>query len=347
MDSRACLKYNYTKSDSATELRLHIEGDNNCRCCFKAKKCKTKNDKPIMLDAESAIEKYDKAVANGDQIEVVNIRGSEPLNNFNAVKTLMQEIRKRNDRVRFSICTNGLLLPFYAEELINLGLITVNINVNGLDEKIVSKLYDYFEYLGGVYTDEEGAKILISNQLSAIEYLIFKDIQVNVNSVVVEGINDLCVSEMIKKLREIGVTNINVKYPIIEMVSKSKEVKRKDSVRFAVASLNGIDIDLNIIYAIDIFIYDYKDGKVKFIEKREVINFNDKFMNVEHIDKFSALITKIEDCNAVISMSLSDEAKKRFKDSGYEVFISSNKVEDAVKMSAKTMLQDHLKEMLM
>ena len=47
------------------------------------------------------------------------------------------------------------MLPFYAQELIDLGVSHVTITINAVNPEISSKVYKYVDYLGVIYRGEE------------------------------------------------------------------------------------------------------------------------------------------------------------------------------------------------
>ncbi|ETJ30719.1 NifN-B, partial [human gut metagenome] len=79
--------------------------------------------------------------------------------NFDNVKETLKLIRNDDPEITFCISTNGLMLPFYAQELIDLGVSHVTITINAVNPEISAKVYKYVDYLGVIYRGEEAAQI--------------------------------------------------------------------------------------------------------------------------------------------------------------------------------------------
>ncbi|HWQ42745.1 MAG TPA: NifB/NifX family molybdenum-iron cluster-binding protein, partial [Desulfosporosinus sp.] len=63
---------------------------------------------------------------------------------------------------------------------------------------------------GEHYEGESGVKILIENQLAGIAQLISQGIVVKINIVMLKGINDKHIPEIVKKMKELGVYITNI-----------------------------------------------------------------------------------------------------------------------------------------
>jgi len=61
-----------------------------------------------------------------------------------------------------------------------------------------------------MYQGTEGAGILLKNQLAGIKYLAGRGIVVKVNIVMIQGINDSEIPEVVKKVKELGVFITNI-----------------------------------------------------------------------------------------------------------------------------------------
>ena len=152
-----------------------------------------------------------------DNLKVVGIAGpGDALANFDEVRKTLKLIKEYDNEVTFCLSTNGLMLPFYAQELIDLGVSHVTVTMNAIDPKITAKVYKYVDYLGVTYTGEEGAQILLNNQLSGIKYLADRGIMCKVNIVMLKGINDHHIQAVTKKVKELGagITNIMQMIPV-------------------------------------------------------------------------------------------------------------------------------------
>lgn len=150
-------------------------------------------------------------------LTVVGIAGpGDALANFKEVKETLSLIKEYDKDVTFCLSTNGLMLPFHCEEIIELGVSHITITINGIDPNITAKIYKYVDYLGNVYTGVAGAQILLNNQLSGLKYLSERGIVCKVNIVMLKGINDKHIEETVKKVKMLGasITNIMQMIPV-------------------------------------------------------------------------------------------------------------------------------------
>lgn len=192
----------------------------SCNYCLRKFDCVNESRPGVtteVLSPEEAFAKYKYVKSQMDNLKVVGIAGpGDALANFDNVKKTLELIREHDPEVTFCLSTNGLMLPFYAQELINLGVSHVTITMNAIDPKITAKVYKYVDYLGVTYTGEEGAQILLNNQLSGLKYLADRGIMVKVNIVMLKGINDHHIEDITKKVKELGagITNIMQMIPV-------------------------------------------------------------------------------------------------------------------------------------
>ena len=375
----------------------------SCNYCLRKFDCVNESRPGVtteVLSPEEAFAKYKLVKSKMENLKVVGIAGpGDALANFDNVRETLKLIREHDPEVTFCLSTNGLMLPFYAQELIDLGVSHVTITMNAIDPKITAKVYKYVDYLGVTHTGEEGAQILLNNQLSGLKYLADRGMMVKVNIVMLKGINDDHIEEVVKKVRDLGakITNIMQMIPVKGSVfenmplTSNKEIMdlrkqcgehleqmyhckqcRADAIgllgddqsqkfnkpvdkvtedkplKFAIASKSGIGVDMHFGHASEFYIYEYKNGEPRYLEKRNVEKYcNGKEVCEEEEDKFAKLSKVVSDCDGVISLRIGDEPKKKFKNMGIEVFMSCDTIESAVVKAAETILKGtEVKEML-
>jgi nitrogenase molybdenum-iron protein alpha/beta subunit/MoaA/NifB/PqqE/SkfB family radical SAM enzyme len=192
----------------------------SCNYCLRKFDCVNESRPGVttdILSPQEAFEKYKLVKSKMDNLKVVGIAGpGDALANFDEVRKTLKLIKEYDNDVTFCLSTNGLMLPFYAQELIDLGVSHVTVTMNAIDPKITAKVYKYIDYLGVTYTGEEGTQILLNNQLSGIKYLADRGIMCKVNIVMLKGINDHHIEEVTKKVKELGagITNIMQMIPV-------------------------------------------------------------------------------------------------------------------------------------
>ena len=106
--------------------------------------------------------------------------------------------------------TNGLLLAERAQEVIDVGIETLTVTVNSVNPEVEAKINNKIIWHGKVYTGVEAAEILIKNQLEGIRKVSEAGVLVKVNTVLVPGVNDWCIEETARTVKEAGALIYNI-----------------------------------------------------------------------------------------------------------------------------------------
>lgn len=131
------------------------------------------------------VSKYAKDVS----LRVIGIAGpGEPLFNIETFQTLRLLHNYYPDRF-LCICTNGLLLPDYIEELFELGVRACTVTVNAIDPKIATNFYSYIRYGNQKLKGIRCASLLIQSQITGIAEAALRGMIVKVNTVLIPEIN--------------------------------------------------------------------------------------------------------------------------------------------------------------
>lgn len=363
----------------------------SCNYCHRKYDCVNESRPGVtteVLNPIQAFEKYKYVKSKMPNLKVIGIAGpGDALANFDNVKETLKLIRNDDPEITFCLSTNGLMLPFYAQELIDLGVSHVTITINAINPEISEKVYKYVDYLGVIYRGKEAAQILLNNQLSGLKYLTDRGIVVKVNIVMLKGINDEHIYDITKKVKELGatITNIMQMIPVKESVFENmplvslKEINdmrnkcgenikqmyhckqcRADAigtlnedqslkislemnqekfnekiVKFAVATRSGMTIDMHFGHVTEFYIYEYRNGKVMFLERRIIDKYCTGESECGNENKIDKLIKTISDCSGVITLRVGEEPKKKLKEKNILVFASCERIEDAVVKAAK------------
>lgn len=164
-----------------------------------------------VLSPELAEKKFEWVKEQIGELSVVGIAGpGDALADWQHTKQTIEKIKAANPEMTFCLSTNGLLLPDYAAEIVALGVHHVTVTVNALDPAIGAKIYQYVSYKGKYYYEKEAAELLLQKQLAGIAYLAGQGVLVKINIVMIKGINDSHIPEVVKKVKELGafITNI-------------------------------------------------------------------------------------------------------------------------------------------
>ncbi|AJQ29790.1 nitrogenase cofactor biosynthesis protein NifB [Pelosinus fermentans] len=186
----------------------------SCNYCNRKFDCVNESRPGVtseVLTPELASQKFSWVKENIENLSVVGIAGpGDALANWDVTRKSIELIKAKGEDIIFCLSTNGLMLPYYAAELVELGIKHITVTVNCLDPNIGARLYKVVNYEGKSYTGVAGAELMIQNQLKGIAYLVEHGVLVKINIVMVKGINDHHIPEVVKKMKELGVFITNI-----------------------------------------------------------------------------------------------------------------------------------------
>ncbi len=180
----------------------------SCNYCNRKYDCANESRPGVtseILAPREAAEKFLKVKKQLGNLKVVGIAGpGDALANFEATRKSIELIKQVDASVTFCLSTNGLMLPHYADEIIKLGVTHVTITINAVDPKIGALIYREANYMGKKVYGEEAAALLMENQLKGLSDLSSRGVVCKVNIVMIKGVNDGHVEEIVKKVKEHG-----------------------------------------------------------------------------------------------------------------------------------------------
>jgi nitrogen fixation protein NifB len=163
-----------------------------------------------IISPQEAVEVVRKAIALCPDITVAGVAGpGDTLATPYALETF-RLIRQEFPDIIKCMSTNGLLLPDFADEIIEVGIDSLTVTVNAVDPLIQSKICNEIYYHGKKYERTQAAEILIAGQLSGIEKLAAAGITVKVNTVLIPEINAEHVTEVAKTVSGLGAKIYNI-----------------------------------------------------------------------------------------------------------------------------------------
>jgi nitrogen fixation protein NifB len=198
--------------------RMHLpvapECNISCNYCNRKFDCVNESRPGVtseVLTPEQACAKFLRVRQEMPNLTVVGIAGpGDALANWAEVKRTINLIRAEAPEPIFCLSTNGLMLPHYGAELVELGLKHVTVTVNSINPVIGAALYHHINYEGKYYTRERAAEILIKNQLAGIKFLAEQGVLVKVNMVLINDINASHLLEVVKKVKRQGALMGNI-----------------------------------------------------------------------------------------------------------------------------------------
>lgn len=208
--------YNADAHTKYSRMHLPVAPQCNISCNYCNRKFDCVNESrpgvtSEVLTPEMASQKFSWVKEKIENLSVVGIAGpGDALANWDVTRKSIELIQAKGEDVLFCLSTNGLMLPKYAHELVELSIKHITVTVNCLDPNIGAQLYKVVNYEGQSYTGTAAATLLLKNQLEGIAYLVKHDVLVKINIVMVKGINDRHIPEVVKKMKELGVFITNI-----------------------------------------------------------------------------------------------------------------------------------------
>jgi nitrogen fixation protein NifB len=196
--------------------RVHLPVSPGCNidCNFCDRRLNDVDRRPgvasAIISPEEAAEVVRKAVALCPDITVAGVAGpGDTLATPFALETF-RLIRAKFPGIIKCMSTNGLLLPDFADEIIETGIDSLTVTVNATKPEIQARICESVTYHGWRYKGREAAEILIWNQLTGIEKVAAAGITVKVNTVLIPEINADHVPEVARTVSEAGAKIYNI-----------------------------------------------------------------------------------------------------------------------------------------
>jgi len=212
------IKHPCYNAQASSYARVHLpvapECNISCNYCNRKYDCANESRPGVtsrLMTPEEAVGRFIEARSAYRSLQVVGVAGpGDALANYQATKKTFKLIRAFDPSVTFCISTNGLMLPDYADSLLQMGVSHITVTINALNKKVGSKIYRWVNYKGDFHKGEEGAELLIERQLAGLRKLRGKDVLCKVNIVMISGINDHHIEEVVRAVKEYGVFMTNI-----------------------------------------------------------------------------------------------------------------------------------------
>jgi nitrogen fixation protein NifB len=208
--------FSLTPEGHARSGRLHLPVSPGCNitCGFCKRDFNAIDHRPGvargLLTPEQAVAVVDRALELCPSITVVGIAGpGDTLLTDHAIHTF-ELIHARYPHLLNCLSTNGLLLPEKVDRVVAAGVKTITVTVNAVDPALLARICPSILYQGRRISGEEGATLLINNQLTGIRQAAALGAVVKVNTVLVPGINDHHVGTVAQTVVAAGASVINV-----------------------------------------------------------------------------------------------------------------------------------------
>jgi len=294
--------------NARVHLPVAAECNIQCNYCLRNYDCMNESRPGVaskILSPVEALERYKNLKQTMPNLTVVGIAGpGDALANFEQTRETLRLIRDFDPDVTFCIATNGLLLPQYVSQLKELGVSHVTVTVNTIDPVIGAKIYKHVNYMGRTYTGEQGAAILLANQLAGIKMLRAEGMTCKVNCVILKGINDTHIIEVTKTAADLGafMTNIMPHIPVkgsgfegLERVTNKEIMALREQCGAHIKQMNHcrqcrsdaagtLDEDISIEFGEPVFVEQQADKLRRFAVASKTGAIVD--LHFGHADKF-------------------------------------------------------------
>jgi len=228
----------FSESGHLKYARMHLpiapKCNIQCNYCNRKYDCLNESRPGVTSEILTPTEAFQKFLVVKEKVEnlsVIGIAGpGDALANFDKVKETVELIKQNDPDITFCLSTNGLRLPEFAQEIIDIGISHITVTINSVNPEIGKHIYSGVD-----------SEILLKNQLAGLEYLSSRGIICKVNIVAIKGINDFHIEEVVKTVKKLGAFKTNImqlipakdtKFQDMPLVSNKdlNEIRKKCSV---------------------------------------------------------------------------------------------------------------------
>lgn len=185
-----------------------------CHYCNRKYDCANESRPGVvseLLTPEQAVKKTLAVAAEIPQLSVLGIAGpGDPLANPERTFATFAALSEQAPDIRLCVSTNGLMLPFYVDQLCEHNIDHVTITINALDAEIGARIYPWIFWQHQRVRGVKAAAILIEQQLLGLEMLAERGVLVKINSVLIPGVNDRHLAEVSRVVKEKGAFLYNI-----------------------------------------------------------------------------------------------------------------------------------------
>ena len=185
-----------------------------CNYCNRKYDCANESRPGVVserLRPEDAVRKVLAVAAEIPELSVVGIAGpGDALANPDATFATIEGVRRAAPDLRLCLSTNGLALPEHVERLARAGVRHVTVTVNMIDPAVGERIYPWVLRGGRKLRGAEGARVLSAQQLEGIAGLAARGVLVKVNAVIIPGVNDTHLPDVVRAVRSAGAFIVNL-----------------------------------------------------------------------------------------------------------------------------------------
>ena len=213
LDSHPCFNSDAHKQFARMHIPVAPRCNIQCNYCNRKFDCCNESRPGVtseILTPRQAADKLAYVRSKIPELKVIGIAGpGDPLANESTFEAL-ELIGKENPDLTLCVSTNGLALPDNAKRLYDLGVRFITVTMNACDPEIGSKVYSFVNLNGKVHKGADASKILIERQTEGIRLCSEMGMLVKVNIVMIPGINDSHIPDLVRYVKSNGAYIVNI-----------------------------------------------------------------------------------------------------------------------------------------
>ncbi len=213
LENHPCFNVKAHKSFGRVHIPVAPRCNIQCKFCNRKFDCVNESRPGVtsgILTPQQAMVYLEDVFKIKKNISVVGIAGpGDPFANPDETLDTLALVRKQYPETILCVATNGLNLTPYLDDLAELDVSHVTVTVNAVDPLIGAQIYSWVRYNNRIMRSDTGAKILLENQLTAIQGLKDRGITVKINSIIIPGINDDHIEAVAEKMSAFDVDILN------------------------------------------------------------------------------------------------------------------------------------------
>ena len=184
-----------------------------CNYCNRKYDCSNESRPGVtseVLTPQQACDKVAFVYSQIPELRVIGIAGpGDPMANEDTFETI-RLVHERFPELTMCISTNGLALPGNARRLYDLGVRFVTITMNACDPAIGEKIYAFVTKDGKASKGREAAEHLLEMQTKGLEECVALGMVVKINIVMIPGINDSHIPDLVRYVKSRGAYTVNI-----------------------------------------------------------------------------------------------------------------------------------------
>lgn len=222
--------YNEEAHHHFARMHLPVAPKCNIQCnyCNRRYDCSNESRPGVtskVLSPEQAADKVGFVLEKIPNLKVLGIAGpGDPLANEETFETL-RLIKERYPDLTACMSTNGLMLARRAQELYDLNVRFMTVTVNAITADVGQHIYSTVLWDGKRLTGKDAAERLIKNQKEGIRICVELGMAVKINIVMIPGINDKHIPDIVKEVKGLGAYIVNI-LPLIPVAGTKFEARR-------------------------------------------------------------------------------------------------------------------------